>query len=228
MDLQQHIKSAILLQRGMLALGKSASWRALTPTIDTGIAMSIQTSFIDTNGLVHIHNNAPSTVGFYVVPDYIKLIVTAAGATTTSSEYAIAIDDVNGRFSSGGSVLSSVPTNTKFLTQSNTTVIRAGALTLVAAGGNRKITNHGIVKIAAAPVFAVGDEILFSFLDPASAPYLSGAFLTTPGKVGIQCRPVAVGPQTCAILHVWNPANAVTPPSFEVEVAWHEVEDLNA
>lgn len=201
---------------------EGAYFRALaSATPGAGIAQAIQTSFSATAVPLVMVNGSASKI---IVPHYIRLTNTAAGSTTTSSLAALSIDTAN-RYSSGGTDLSTLiyNANTAVGPASVVSVLRFGTVTASAAGaGTRYIANTSL-KVQAAPCWVVGDEVLFTFGDPAiggAAGALNGAAATSIVK---NFGPVILGGQNHSlILHLWNVANATTAPSWALEAAWWE------
>jgi hypothetical protein len=194
-------------------------FKALSPTPGTGIAMGIQTTFSDTANVLAVLRNMAAAGGKRVFLDYIKLTNTVAGATTTASHVAIAIDDGD-RWSAGGTLLSIANANMASTT-SPSLVIRFGAVTATAASGNRRVVSHSLLKLQAAPCWTVGDTVLLQFasgdhfgtgtIDGAAAKFL-------PHQMG----PAEIEGGQSLVVHMWNVANATTPPSWEVEIGWWE------
>lgn len=197
-------------------------YRALaSATPGTGVAQAITTSFSAT-AVPLVMVNGSSTVR--VIPHYIRLTNTAAGATTSSSLAAISIDSAN-RYSSGGTDLSTLifNSNSALGPASAVSTLRFGTVTATAAGGGtRYISNFGL-KVQAAPCWVVGDEILITFGDPAMAGAAGAMSGTTPICIVKNVGPVVLGGQNSSlILHLWNVANATTAPSWALEMAWWE------
>lgn len=207
--------SAALVARGH-------SYRALgSGTPMTGIAQAITTSFSAT-AVPLVMVNGSATVR--VVPQYIKLVCTATGASSTSSLYAISIDSAN-RYSSGGTDLSTFVfnANSALGPASAVSVIRFGTVTAAAAGGGTRYIANGSIKVQASPCWAIGDTVLFVFgeISSVSAQPMSG---TTPIKLVFDLPPVVLGGQDDSlILHLWNVANATTAPSWAPEIGWLEL-----
>lgn len=193
-------------------------FRAVNPTLGTGIAMGIQTAWSATANALLVMRSSSATKS--IIPHYIRLINTVAGATTTSSRMAIAIDSAN-RYSSGGTDLTGqiVSPNSGLGPTSVVDVLRFGAVTAAAAVGARYLSNM-VLKTQTAPCWTVGDEVRIQFSEDADPGLTSGsATLSIVKNVG----PVILrGQNHCLLLHMWNPANATTAPSWEIEMAWWE------
>lgn len=212
---------AIHSRSEVMAWAEEGSYfRACNATPGTGIAMGIQTAFSATANVLFLMRNGSATKK--VIPHYIRLINTAAGATTTSSQLAIVLDNAN-RYSTGGTDLTTqvVNSNSALAPNSVVDVLRFGAVTASAAVAARQVGRAGL-KTQAAPCWTVGDEVRINF-DPngdEDTPTITGA---GPIAVARNFGPVVLGGQNhCLLLHMWNPANATTAPSWEIECAWWE------
>ncbi len=193
-------------------------FRATNPTIGTGIAQGIQTTFSATANLLFLVRSSSATKR--LIPHYLRLINTAAGATTTSSRLAITVDTAN-RYSSGGTDCTTtiVNSNSGLGPTSVVDVMRFGAVTGAAAVAARTVANAQL-KTQAAPCWTVGDEVKIMFGDDADMGALNGAASVCIAK---NVGPVVLqGANHCLLFHLWNPANATTAPSWEFEFAWWE------
>lgn len=194
-------------------------YKATNATPGTGIAMGIQTAFSDTANVLLLMRSASATVK--VIPHYVRLINTVAGATTTSSRLVVAVDTAN-RYSSGGTDLTTeiVGGNTGAGPASVVDVLRFGAITASAVSARRRLINAQL-KTQAAPCWVVGDEVKILFgSDDGDQGLLSGA---AAARYIVNCGPVVLeGANHCLLFHMWNPANATTAPSWEIEMGWFE------
>jgi len=184
----------------------------------TGIAQAITTAFSATAVPLVMVNGSASV---RVIPHYIRLNCTAAGASSTSSAFAISIDSAN-RYSSGGTDLTTliVNANTSLGPSSAVTTLRAGTVTAAAAGGGTRYVSQGHLKVQAAPCWTVGDEVKFVFGGDGDPGPLNGA---APLCIVKNVGPVVLGGQNASLLlHLWNVANATTAPSWAFELAWWE------
>jgi hypothetical protein len=193
---------------------------AVNPTMGTGIAMGIQTTFNATaNVLGILVNNAAAGSGKRLYVDYIRLICTAAGTTTTASDLAVVVDNTN-RYSSGGTQLTPVCVNADLTSLNTSALAYFGALTAAAANAARVVSRLRL-KTQAAPCWVVGDSVFvkFSAQDGQGIGPTSG---TAAQNIGLSAGPVIIGAGESVLFHMWNTANATTPPSFEVEIGWYE------
>lgn len=185
----------------------------------TGTAQAITTAFSAT-AVPLVMVNGSSTVR--IIPHYIKLTCTAAGASTTSSAYAVSIDTAN-RYSSGGADLSTLifNRNSGLGPTSALSVLRFGTVTASAAGAGTRLVSAGQLKVQATPCWTVGDEVKLLFMgDDADAGLTSGAATL---RLAVNTGPVVLGGQNHSLLlHLWNVANATTAPSWALEMAWWE------
>jgi hypothetical protein len=212
--------TSVVMGGPMSALAAEGSYfRATNPTFGTGIAMGIQTTWSATANVLMLIRNTAAASGPTIYMDYIKLICTAAGLTTTAADLGLIIDTAN-RFSTGGTLLTAVNANSGSVVASIAD-IRFGIVTALAAVAPRQLSRDR-VKTQAAPCWTVGDEIVINFgaNDTFGGLTSGGAGAIFPVGVG----PVALGPggNHSLLVHMWNTANATTAPSWEVEVGWWE------
>lgn len=198
---------------------EGAYFRALgNATPMTGVAQAITTSFSAT-AVPLVMVNGSSTVR--IIPHYIKMTCTAAGSSTTASQFAISID-ANNRYSSGGTDISGLIYNCNSGLGPSTavSVLRVGSVTASAAGAGTRYVSQGQLKVQTAPCWTVGDEVRIMFGDDADSGLMSGtAAISIVRNIG----PVVLGGQNSSLLlHLWNVANATTAPSWAWELAWWE------
>lgn len=190
-------------------------------TPGTGIALAVTTGFSATAvALVMVNGSTTKRI----LPHYIRLTNTAAGASSISGHFAISIDSAN-RYASGGTDLSSLiyNANSALGPASAVSVLRAGAVTASAAGAGTRYLSYGVLKTQATPCWVVGDEVLLTFGDPAWGGTIGALSGAAAMSIVRSCGPVVLGGQDDSlILHLWNPSNAATPPSWAFEVAWWE------
>ena len=211
----QHVRGELLAW-----MEDATYFKACNATWGTGIGMAIQTSFSDTANVLVLLRSGSATKA--IIPHYIRLINTVAGATTTSSHMGIILDTGN-RYSSGGTDLSAQVVSPRSDSGATTVLdqIRFAAITASAVVVKRQIARFAL-KTQAAPCWAVGDEVLINFLHNEGSQHglLSGA---AAGSIVKNVGPMMLkGLNHCLLVHMWNPANATTAPSWEVEMAWWE------
>lgn len=215
------VRSSLLASGGFLesprygraSLGQY--YRATNPTFGTGIAAGIVTGFVATTPLLIIQNPAASPVKIYL--DYIKLMNTVAGATSTQAHMGVILDTAL-RYSSGGTQLTGNNVNTGSPNNSQA-VIQFGAVTALAAV-NPRLLGRDIIKTQAAPCWVVGDEVFIKAenMDTPAGATNGAATAIYPAP----CGPIIIAPGHSFLLYQWNIANATTPPSWEVEIGYWE------
>ena len=190
-----------------------------SPTPGTGIAYALTTAFSDTAGcFLAFKNNAaandPNAKRVYL--DYVKLICTVAPTSATAAHCVVKIDNTN-RNPTGGTALtpggSSMDNSAGSVAQ-----ISAGALTLGAVGSSARQVGREVLRTVIA---VVGDAFVLKFGNIEAPPgqVINGA---NPTRFSYNFGPVIIGAQSFALVHLWFPANATTPPSFEVETGHWE------
>jgi hypothetical protein len=191
-------------------------FRAGTPTPGTGIAMGIQTSFSDTaNVLALIYNGGVKQI----VMDYLKLMNTVAGASTTSSQLCLKLDNKD-RYTSGGTSITPDQPNGK-AEPTTVTKLYFGIITANAVGTMNRIVGRIPLKIVAAPCWAINDTVVITFGNmQAQAGGLAAA---TAAIIPIHAGPIMIPPGHSLTVHMWNVANATTAPSWEFELGYWEI-----
>lgn len=216
-------QNGVSYQVGMLETGRypraalGQYFRATNPSFGTGIAAAVVTGFVATTPLMTIVNGA-STGGVSIYLDYIKLMCTAAGASSTQAHMGVVLDLTN-RYSSGGTLLTGAPVNTGASTTAQAS-IHFGAVTATAASANVRLLGRDIIKTQATPCWVIGDEVFIKCENtdtPAGATNGAAANIY-PAPAG----PIIIAPGHSFLLYQWNANNATTPPSWEVEIAWWE------
>lgn len=194
-------------------------FNALSPTPGTGIAQTVVTAFSATDGVMCLFNAAStaSSSGSRVFMDYIRLVTTVIPASATSSQVVVAIDNAN-RYTSGGSALTPVNANGTVGNATNATV-NFGALVLTAETAAKRRLARAVLR-SAIPVVQDETLLVFTSVDaPGAAGSMGGAVaLRSVVPVG----PAVIGPGQSLTVHIYSPANATTPPSYEVEMGWWE------
>lgn len=193
---------------------KGRYFRAVNPTMGTGIAMGIQTTFSDTANVLFLLQNA----GKQVCLDYLRLICTVAGASTTASDLAIVTDSIL-RYSAGGNGVDVV--NAQHPSSITSAAFLSFNCTAGAASAKRKMSRLRL-KTQAAPCWTVGDQIFIKF-GGASCGGFGATNGTTAQYLAFDVGPVIVSPAGSLLFHMWNTANATTAPSWEIEFGWWEV-----
>jgi len=213
-------------QQNILRSVSGRRYSALNPTPDTGIAQAIQAAFSATAGLLNIFNASPFQAASYqsnlpiIVPIWIRLVMTVIPAAATRFAF-IAATDAQDRFSSGGSVL--VPTQViSRLPNQSFARINFGALVLAAESTDVRRIARGNMRTV---IPVIQDEYFFLFEEAAD---ISSSAMSTASALrnSTVLPPTVIYPGQSFSLQPWYPGNAVTGASYEVEVAWRELDTL--
>jgi len=201
-----------------------------TPGGGSPPACAVQTTFSTTSAIYEVENPLPLGGGnVYIIPHFVKLLVTAADSTATDFHFSGVLDPKL-RFSSGGFQPISPefgPVNVLNMNQPGVMPAAAwhfGPVVLNAAGTNRLLMARGQIKhVAAAPLCSVGDEFLFTYTggDGITSGSIVGA-ATTPARYRADLGFVCVPPQSSHALLAWFPA-ITAGFTFEMEAGWWEV-----
>lgn len=198
-------------------------YRATTPTWGTGIAISAaaRTSFLATECTTLLRNTAGAG-GKYVIPMWVRMIITAAGTAGTNANFGLITDVIN-RYSSGGTTLTGTSGANSAKTDASDTPVctaYAGVVTASAASVPRLMGRSMAIARAAATAFVVGDEIMVTFGSAERVP--SQVIAATASRYIVPFGPVAIAPGHSALVHFWSAAQSAAP-SAEYEVAWMEL-----
>jgi hypothetical protein len=96
-----------------------------------------------------------------------------------------------------------------------------GAVTL-AAESDPKYFYRTTAREAAAPAWALTDEVIFNFSPYQSSPMVGLFTPTAAGRQTFNFPSLVVPPGGSFIMHLWNVANATTAPAFEIDATWAE------
>lgn len=211
------------LSAGAYSLSDEGSYfKATNPTISTGIAHALTTSWSATAALFVLRNtDAEGAKRLYI--DYIKLhLVSATPTAATSIESAVVLDTTN-RYSSGGSAITPVNSNVDSAS-ATISALNFGAITAAAASAPRLIARNRFPH-RAPPAIVQGDTLIFNFGRVESfglAPSGSATPATAPAMFVTSCGPAVLGGGDSLVFHLWYPAIATTAPSYEFEMGWWE------
>lgn len=187
----------------------------VTPQTPAGFA--ITTSYSPTAAAWTLRNNA-SAGGRRIFLDYIKLDVATVPASATRADYAIATDVV-ARYSSGGAGGENVIVNPNTDASATSVAVQnIGTVVLASATSAARLPAMGCVR-RGIPV--AGDQYLFTFggASESATGFTSG---TAASRFVMPCGPIVIGPGSMIALHIWNAANAVTAPAYDLEAGWWE------
>jgi len=209
---------------------QAAYFLAQNPTPGTGFAQNIQTSYSATKPFITIFNSAAALVSGSgpgnqvgnaraIYLDYIRLICSAAGSTTTSGHVVAAID--NGNRYSSGTASTPTPVNLYIGGPASKATIQVGPITATAATSAAILLGRSVLRVAAAPAWIVFDEVILHFSDEGTNEAQS-VTATTASRIDVWMPPVVIYPQQTFLLAPYNVANATTAPSFEYEIGYWE------
>jgi len=214
----------IPLSAGAYGLADEGSYfKATNPTVSTGVAHALTTTWAATTALFVLFNNdAEGAKRIYL--DYVKLhLVSASPTAATSIESAVTIDNTN-RYASGGSAIT--PKNPNMdSSQATIAVLNFGAVTASAASGAVRLLARNRFPHRAAPAIVLGDTLIFNFGRVESfglAQAGSATPATAPSMFVTSCGPAVLGGGDSLVFHLWYPAIATTAPSYEFEMGWWE------
>lgn len=189
---------------------KTFSAQNVTP--GTGIAEAIKTGYAATAATAILRN---TTAGLLYRPQYVRLINTVAPASATRSEGLIVTDNGATRYTSGATALTTPTNRDGASSAASAATVRFGALVTGAATANER--KHSRFQLKNSIVVAF-EEIVIVFDKDV---HLNGSSATGLRQV-VDVGPLIIKPSQEMILHLWHPGNAVTAPSWEVEITWTE------
>lgn len=177
---------------------------AAGPTLGTGIvAASATRTTYSADEAVLLCDFPATAVGAVMLPDFVRLVCTAAGAGYTSLHMALVLCQ-GVRFAEFGAEITGAKNvhMHRLGTPDAQWWMHDGSLTLSGAVSPRQVARF----VAKSSILAVNDELLLSF----------------GGQLGgIPVPPVVLGAGTSLGLHCWGPGMS-TAPSFEVSMGWRE------
>lgn len=195
----------------------------------TGIAMTAANAFSATAPFLVIDNNNPAPsaggAGINVVPDYLRLLATAAGGAASGMTYiafALYLDTIK-RYSTGGTTLTGASPNTNLAPTSNA-FIHAGTVTAAAASAARAMVGQASMRPAVSATVAcvVGDQFVIDF-GSIEGGMAGSITVANPEMISVPVPPVIIGPQCSALLYVWFPSSTTpSAASFAPELGYWE------
>lgn len=175
------------------------------------------TAFSATNPFLVIYNRSDPSDDFgqRIYLDYMTLIATVAGTAGVNVQFAITIDAGN-RYTSGGieltpNIVTVGPTSTSTLAR-----VFAGNITAAAASNLAKTVVGNRFMKGAIP--AAGDTYTVRF---GSASAIDMIGVSTNVFSTNNLPPVIIGPNQCALLHLWLPSQSAAS-SYLPELGWWE------
>lgn len=183
----------------------------------TGLATAAApTAFSATNPFLTIYNNASPSDDFAkrIYFDYMTFVATAPGTGGTNLQFAIVADRGN-RYSSGGTLLSTIGINQSVSLNSGAK-INAGNVTATAATASaRTLVGNRYMK-GAIPV--IGDQYTIRFGNTDVTDQLVTSTITfSSNNVG----PIVIGPDETLLVYFWLPSQSAAS-SYVPEIGYWE------
>lgn len=176
--------------------------------------------------LIKNANTADSRTRIYL--DYIRLLVSVAGAAATSFRYRMQAEPSgNERYASGGTALGAAAGSVKAASNPNLDSAAAsaaqvyfGAVVASAASSNERLLSNGVLRQG---LGVAGDQFTFLF---GGGRGNVGASILTPLTTVMQDKiipvhPVILGPGASLLLHIFGAA-LTTAVTFELEMGYTE------
>jgi hypothetical protein len=222
-------KQHTLVDEGSYFVTNNAQSGIITSNLGTAFAATtLSPTLIITNSDSPTNSNSKR-----IHIDWMHLVVTStggAGAGLTNLNFAWTVDGLD-RYSSGGTDLtgSIVSPNMDVARNASVARVRFGALTLNAASGNARtlLGQRQMRQQNSATVMCVlQDHTLFTFgnVEPNHGPQVDlSTAKTSAGTWTFMVPAITIGPNQCAIFHLWSPGAALTTGiTFLPELAWWE------
>lgn len=205
---------------------EGAYFVATNPTIGTGVAYALQTSFSATAAFLALFNNNPASVGggrnLYL--DTLRLILTGtAPATTVSLEGAVVLDTKDRTPTANNARITPANVSGDDPADASNVVLQAfsaGAMTVPAAGGGARTVSRFHL---ATGLGITGDEYCVEFGGPQMQHGFMGltaARATVPARIATHAPPVVIPPQTWGLVHLWWLTATTNAPNFEYELGF--------
>jgi hypothetical protein len=184
---------------------------AQNPTPGTGIIGPVATTFVETTPLLVVYNGGQNRV----YPQFLRLHVTAAGASDTRVQFTHVVDSGN-RYSSGGSTLTVNNVNMDSVVTSQV-VAKFGALTATAASATRRLLGTTVFR---GTIGIVEDAYEFVY-GAADGSGMGGSRVATVVDMARLVAPVVIGPGQSYVLHDWA-GGIGTGRTYAVELGFIE------
>lgn len=204
--------------KGRYAFCDEGQYFVAKNTPGTGIAGIAATgAYSDAESFLLIKNGAGASSGTRLYLDYLRVVVTAAGANGTDHLYAIKLEPSGtDRYTSGGSAITPVNPNVDSSIASGAT-IKVGALVTTAASSNARLVAAGVIR----PVIAVvGDQYIFDFGGEVQSTSMVNAG-TAIAHCPINCPPIIIGPGCTMVMSLYA-SSQTAACSYEFELGYWE------
>lgn len=195
---------------------------ATNATIGTAVVITQSiTVFAETagalGGILYLKNTESKTAAApkRIYLDYIKLLCTIVLTASTSTQYALVLDDNPVRYTSGGAAPTIVNPNGD---SSTTTIASAyfGALT-TAVPNNRRTVGRGTLRGVVTTTFDT--LVIVSGGREGGGSFVSAA---ASGRFVDSVPPIIIAPQQNLLMSMWGASYAGAGATFEYEIGWWE------
>ena len=195
-------------------------------TVGTGSTLAVATAFSATAPSILIQNLGQTPLDTDIILRRLKLICLAAGTAITTLEMAVVLDSLP-RYSSGGSVLPSMSTNSSVGAQLLNTVQAGGgggarvmtsstAIVATAANQTTRLVNRLRIKYS---VPVIGDTYIVNFGNElADSP---GLLTGGPSRFAAGMGPIVIAPQGSCLIYVYG-AGMTASPTYELTLEYTE------
>lgn len=204
------------------ACDEGTYFTAVNATDNTAITASIATAYSGTaSAFIALRNadtNADAGSGKRIILDYIKLITKTVPASAVDWRAVVDIDNVQARFTSGGTAIT--PANSNMATNtSSVALLNAGALTTVALSASGRTLGRAVMR-AVIPVTLETYVFTFGGIDkPMGGGVING---TAPQLFTHNFPAVVLNQNACFCLSLFGSSNAATGASYQLEMGWIE------
>jgi hypothetical protein len=198
-------------------------FKAFNATPGTGQNMStIQTSYNPARCYLQFQTSNIGDAKVRVFLDYIRLMCTSAGTSSTTFQAAIVVD-YNRATTTAGTLSLGTNVNNAYSRNAATAQVWAGDITMATASTLARTVFRTQLRTATSPTLAVGDLYSFDFGEVSHQSQFQGT--TTPAAAAAAYThftgPLVLSSDSTVSLHIWGAAMA-SAPSFEFEVGWWE------
>ena len=206
-----------LFNKNQACAGEGSFFVNCSPTVGTGVKLQgdTTTAFVATTpSILIVNQNAAGGKSIYL--DYVRLLMTAAGAGLATLNCNILVDTVS-RYSTGGTDVSANSKNTNAGSSiASGAKIYYGA-TALAATASRQV-GRAVLR-GAIPV--VNDQYVLNFGNGGGTNAGVTDGTTTVMQKEFNFAPIVLAPGTSCLIHLWA-ASMSTSPSCEYEIGYIE------
>lgn len=209
----KHYEAAL---QGRYFVGRNA-------TLATGIASHTAPDLADnTKAMLIFRNIYSASSGKIIIPDYIRLTVTAAGGSDqTAIGFKVAVEPgaTGSRYTSGGTNYTGSTFKCPYSENSTVPEVLCDVgvlLTTAESSVTKYLHGHHAREVDR----VIGDNYIFTFgetMFQQTSNVLAG---TTQANIIMPCGPVALGPNASILIHEKAPSQTTTGASYEWEMGF--------